>query len=274
MNSNYKSSLVEFNLKNLKFYKKAFKPQEDLDRSKVALGFASFLYSKLLGQLTDQKGAIGAYFVKALNANYSEYLKKKKISSNPDAFSLKDFKFPYLGLMFYQQSPETIVDAEEILMANFSNILTKFVVPQRPMKPFSFYNYYSLFSPEDIKNVTLADIKKIIKPTISPKYNGGKVDLTTVFISNYLQGTLAKEFDLAKKDIQAAFDSDKKAKDEKPVEPKKEAPKPVKKEEPEPEATGKPGSNSKGKEKEFYDNLDKTYSQMKDENPPRTLKVK
>lgn len=273
MNSSYKQSLNEFNLKNLKFYKKAFKPQEDLDRSKVALGFASFLYSKLLGQLTDQKGAIGAYFVKALNANYTEYSKKKKTASSPDAFSLKDFKFPYLGLMFYKQSPETIVDAEEIVMANFSNILTKFVVPQRTMKPFSFYNYYSLFSPENIKNVTLADLKKIIKPTASPKYNGGKVDLTTVFISNYLQGTLAKEFELAKKDIKASFEAESKPKEEKPVEPKKEEPKPPTKKE-EPEASGKPGSNSTGKVKEFYDNLDKTYSQMKDEEPPRTLKVK
>lgn len=271
-------NLVEFNIKNLKFYKTKFQPQDDLDRSKVVLGFLSFLYSKLLGQLCDQKGAIAAFFVKGLNANYKEYTKKKKKASSPDAFTLSDFKYPYLGLIFYKQSPETVVDAEEIVMAYFSNILSKYVLPQRPLKPYAFYNYFSLFSPEDIKTLTLADVKKTIKPSSNPKYNGGKIDLTTVFISNYLTGTLAKEFELAKKEILAnpKFFTEPESPKAQPkkadeVKPKEETPKDKA---PEPEASGKPGSTSTGSVKKFYDNLDKTYDQMKDENPPRSIKIK
>lgn len=226
-----RKSLNEFNIKSLKFYKLKYHPQSDLDRSKVALGFTSFLYSKLLGQLADQKGQIYTFFVKALNANYTEFMKIKKSSGSANSFQLKDFKYPYLGLIFYRQNPETVVDAESMTMDYFNNIFIKFVQPQKPTKPFSFYNYFLYFSPEDIKKVKLSEIKKVIKPTAKPTYNAGKVDLTTVFISNYLSNNLAKEFAAAQKEIisnPGFFNKEPEVK--KPVTPKKTEP--GKKEEP------------------------------------------
>lgn len=193
--------LTEFNIKDLKFLKTKFYPERGLERSKINLGFCSFLYSKLLGELVDQKNGIGAYFVKSLNVNYLEFSKKLKSSRSLDSFQLKDFKSPYLGLIFYKKSPETIVDAEEILMGYFANLLNKYVLPQKPMLPFSFYNYFGYFSPEDLKKIKQSDLKKLIKSTSNPSYNGGKVDLSTVFISNYLVSNLEKEFNLAKKEI-------------------------------------------------------------------------
>lgn len=288
--------LTEFNIKNLKFFKIALKPQQDLDRSKIALGFASFLYSKLLGQLSDQTGAISTFFVKSLNANYSEFLSIKKKNPNITSFQLKDFKYPYLGLIFYRQNPETIVDAESITLTYFNNVYSKYIQTQRELKVFNFYNYFAYFDPKEISKVKLSEIKKLIKPTRSPKYNAGKIDLTTVFISNYLDGNLSKEFNLAIKDIKNGnFKTEPVAPVQKTkpktdgTEPEKEEPKKSPEERLKPLSSIQPeltksnttkNSTSSDKSwaqqpsvKKFYDDLDKNYSTLKDDNPPRSFKM-
>jgi len=222
--------LDEFNIKDLKFLKIKKNPQTDLKKSEITLGFLSYLYAKLLGQLVEKKGNIGIFYGKSINTNYAEYAKKKQSNSNVNAFQLNDFKYPFLSLIFYKSNPDTIVDAEEITLEYFRNIYTKYVKPQKPLKQFNFYNYYYLYSPESIGQVSLSDVIKTIKPTQSPKFKGGKIELATVFISNYLAGNIKKEFKLAVDEIKAFTSIDKLGSDKKttPTEtPKKEPEKKV-----------------------------------------------
>lgn len=193
----------EFNIKDLKFLKIKKSPEADLKRAEIALGFLSYLYSKLLGQLVDKKGNIGIFYGKSINANYSEYIKKKRVSSDSKSFELSDFKYPFLGLVFYRQSPDTIIDADDLTLEYFRNIYIKYVKPQKALKPYNFYNYFYLYTPELIQDTIYSDAFKLIKPTANPKYKNGKIDLTTVFISNYLLGNFKKEFKVAIEEIKA-----------------------------------------------------------------------